>query len=73
MVNSGQIDRVAADVIHQSSWTRHDYLHIRSKLRYLITVRYTTIHRDRANTGSTRERLDYIINLLRQLTGRRQD
>jgi hypothetical protein len=73
MVNSGQIDRVAADVVHQSSWTRHYYLHISAKLRYLITVRNTAIDGNGANTRTTGEGLDYIINLFGQLTGRRQN
>jgi hypothetical protein len=65
VIDPREIDRAAADMVHETSWASHNYLSVGTKLSYLTTMRYSSIDRYRTNTCTWREEFNDIINLLR--------
>jgi hypothetical protein len=60
-----QVDRATTHVIEKTSRARHDDLRLTAQIRYLATVRDTTINGYALDTCSGSESFDDVVNLLR--------
>jgi hypothetical protein len=72
VLNRREVDAASAHVVHQTTGACHDNLRNGPERSDLITVRYATVNSRALDATTGGKRLNYVVNLLRELTGWRK-